>query len=117
MLLPHVLDRTILIRATADTVFGYFTDSARWASWWGAGSSIDPRPGGPLVIRYPDGTEVLGEVLDMSKPSVEAIREQVKRILTEPSFTAGAGRLQTDLLASPSPADIVPVLEKLAGIQ
>lgn len=68
MLLPHVLDRTIEIRATPDTVFGYFTDSARWASWWGAGSSIDPRPGGPLVIRYPDGTEVRGEVLDINPP-------------------------------------------------
>ena len=31
MLLPHVLDRTIEIRAMPDRVFGYFTDSARWA--------------------------------------------------------------------------------------
>ena len=25
----------------------YFTDNTRWAAWWGPGSTIDPRPGGP----------------------------------------------------------------------
>ena len=43
---PHLLDRTVDIGAPADVVFGYFTDSALWAAWWGAGSAIDPRPGG-----------------------------------------------------------------------
>ena len=29
--LPHTLERNILIRASRDTVFRYFTDSQRWA--------------------------------------------------------------------------------------
>ena len=36
----------VRIEADRETVFRYFTDSGRWAAWWGAGSTIDPRPGG-----------------------------------------------------------------------
>lgn len=66
--LPHVLTREIVIRATRETVFRFFTDPARWASWWGAGSTIDPRPGGALLIRYPGGVEAAGEVLELERP-------------------------------------------------
>jgi uncharacterized protein YndB with AHSA1/START domain len=66
--LAHSLDRTIVIRATRETVFRYFTDPARWARWWGAGSTIDPTPGGRVQIRYPDGTEVSGEVVEIASP-------------------------------------------------
>ena len=44
--LQHNLTRTIRIRAAREIVFGYFTDSARWANWWGAGSTIEAHPGG-----------------------------------------------------------------------
>jgi len=67
--LPHRLERTLLIHARPSTVFRFFTDSARWASWWGTGSSIDPTPGGQLRIRYPNGIEARGEVLDIQPPS------------------------------------------------
>jgi uncharacterized protein YndB with AHSA1/START domain len=66
--LPHRLDRTITINATRDTVFRFFTDSARWASWWGAGSAIDARPGGAVRIVYPGGVEVTGQVLELASP-------------------------------------------------
>jgi len=36
----HKLDRSIFIHAKPDTVFGFFQDNARWASWWGAGSTM-----------------------------------------------------------------------------
>jgi len=66
--LPHQLERTLLIKAKPETVFRYFTDSARWAKWWGAGSAIDATPGGRMSIRYPDGAEALGEVLEVLPP-------------------------------------------------
>ena len=66
--LPHHLDRTVVIEAPREIVFRFFTDQTRWAAWWGAGSTIDPKPGGALLIRYPDGSEVLGEVLDVDAP-------------------------------------------------
>ena len=66
--LTHTLDRAISIRADRESVFRFFTDAARWASWWGAGSSIEPRPGGRVLIRYPGGTEVSGEVVEIDEP-------------------------------------------------
>lgn len=67
--LDHRLDRTLVIGAPQAAVFRYFTDPARWAAWWGAGSTIDPRPGGRVFIRYPEGTEAVGEVLEIDAPS------------------------------------------------
>ena len=66
--LPFHLNRTVLIKAKPETVFRFFTDSARWAGWWGAGSTIDPRPGGKMYIRHPNGIETLGEVLEVHEP-------------------------------------------------
>ncbi len=66
--LPHRLDRTVVIRADRDIVFRYFTDSTRWAAWWGAGSTIDPKPGGRVYIRYANGVEALGEVTETKAP-------------------------------------------------
>jgi uncharacterized protein YndB with AHSA1/START domain len=66
--LDHRLDRTIVINAPRESVFLYFIDSAHWARWWGAGSTIDSRPGGKVYIKYPEGTEVAGEVLEVKPP-------------------------------------------------
>lgn len=66
--LPHSLDRTVIIRAERPVVFRYFTDNSRWANWWGAGSTIDPKPGGKIYIRYPNGIEAMGEVKDVEAP-------------------------------------------------
>ena len=63
--LPYRLDRTVVIQAKPETVFRFFTDSARWASWWGAGSTIDARPGGKVYIRHANGIESAGEVLEV----------------------------------------------------
>lgn len=67
--LPHELSRTVLVRATPATVFKYFTDSTRWAAFWGTGSSIDETVGGKVVIRFPDGTKVVGEVMEIAAPN------------------------------------------------
>ena len=67
--LPHRLDRTVLIHAERNTVFRYFTDSARWAQWWGKGSTIEARPGGRLFVRHPNGIESAGEVLEIDPPA------------------------------------------------
>jgi uncharacterized protein YndB with AHSA1/START domain len=66
--LPYRLDRTVVISAKPETVFRFFTDSARWASWWGVGSTIDAKPGGKVYIRHPNGIESLGEVLEVDHP-------------------------------------------------
>ena len=65
--LPNTLDRTILICAKRATVFRYFTDSARFADWWGKGSQIEGKPGGALRIVFPGGTiTASGKVLELT---------------------------------------------------
>jgi uncharacterized protein YndB with AHSA1/START domain len=66
--LTHTLDRRVVIRARPETVFRYFTESECWASWWGAGSTIEPRMGGKVFIRYPNGIEAGGQVLELDPP-------------------------------------------------
>ncbi len=84
----------------------------------GASASAD---GGVSSARYPlapvTGAFVTGhgagEVMDLSRPSAAAIKDQVTRVLTDPSFRAGAQRLREDLAVSPTPAAIVSTLENL----
>ena len=64
--LEHVLDREVTIAARRETVFRYFTDSERFAAWWGAGSRIEPRPGGAVMIRFPNGVVAGGEVVEIA---------------------------------------------------
>ncbi len=66
--LPHQLNRTVEIQASRETVFRFFTDSSRWAKWWGAGSSIEAHLGGKVLICNPGGVETLGEVLEITPP-------------------------------------------------
>jgi len=63
--LEFSLEREIVIRAPRATVYRFFTDSARWAKWWGEGSTIDGRVGGALKIVYPGGSLASGEVLEL----------------------------------------------------
>ncbi len=65
MNLPFAVDRSIYIEADLDTVFSFFTDSARWAVWWGPGSTVDPRVGGAILIRHSNGFESTGEILEI----------------------------------------------------
>lgn len=94
--LAHRLDRTIVINAPREAVFRYFTDSAHWAMWWGAGSTIDARPGGKMYIKYPEGTEVAGEVLEVKPP--ERIVFTYGYVKGEP-FPAGGSRVTIQLAA------------------
>jgi uncharacterized protein YndB with AHSA1/START domain len=66
--LKYKIERTVEIGASRETVFRYFTDSARWAKWWGAGSSIEPHAGGKVYIRHPNAVEMVGQVVEIVPP-------------------------------------------------
>jgi uncharacterized protein YndB with AHSA1/START domain len=68
MNLPYSLTRTVVIEAPRDIVFGFFTRSEQWATWWGKGSTIDAQPGGALRIVYPNAVEASGQVLEVAAP-------------------------------------------------
>jgi len=63
--LAFSVPRTLVIRAPRPLVFRFFTDTARWARWWGEGSSIQGRVGGAVRIVYPGGTVASGQVLEL----------------------------------------------------
>ena len=65
---PEIV-RRIEIAARRETVFRYFTDSARFAACWGEGSSVDPRTGGRVVIRYPNGERASGVFREIVPPA------------------------------------------------
>jgi uncharacterized protein YndB with AHSA1/START domain len=67
-LLNYKVERTVEIQASCETVFSFFTDSGRWAKWWGAGSAIEPHAGGRVYIRHPNAVEVVGEVIEIVPP-------------------------------------------------
>lgn len=67
--LSYRIDRDLLIKATPEIVFAFLTETPRWAAWWGAGSEIDPRPGGRMKICYPGGREATGEIIEVIPPT------------------------------------------------
>jgi uncharacterized protein YndB with AHSA1/START domain len=100
MTLAFSLDRTVEIRARRSTVFGFFTDPARWARWWGAGSTIDPVIGGAVLIVYPGGERVSGVVREL---------EPDRRLVFSYGYEA-AGRL-----IAPGGSLVTITLEDLPG--
>ena len=64
-----VFERSVVIHAARETVFSHFTDSERFATWWGAGSTIESSPGGRVHIRYPNGVIAGGEVVSIEPGS------------------------------------------------
>ena len=76
--LDFVLDRTVTIAARRETVFRYFTDSERFAAWWGEGSTIDPRPGGSVHIRYPNGVVAGGEVVEIAPAGAHRLQLRLR---------------------------------------
>jgi len=76
-----------------------------------------------LPIRHADlwvrgsRMEAVGAGLSMHAPSVtaESARAAVRRLLDEPTFAVGAGRLRAEMLATPSPNEAVAEIERLVG--
>ncbi|MEU6021878.1 nucleotide disphospho-sugar-binding domain-containing protein [Micromonospora sp. NPDC047134] len=56
-----------------------------------------------------------GLALDVQEFSVPALADTLGRLLTEPTFAAGAERLAREAAQAPSPAELVGTLEKLTA--
>jgi uncharacterized protein YndB with AHSA1/START domain len=64
------IELTTHVLARPATVLSFFTDPARFAAWFGAGSTIDPVPGGRFRVRYPGGQAAAGEVVELGPTRV-----------------------------------------------
>jgi glycosyltransferase len=69
---------------------------------------------GPALSRYVTETGA-GLILDVSKPNVDEMRGQISRVLTEPSFRDGVTKMYDELVATPSPVELVPILERMVA--
>jgi uncharacterized protein YndB with AHSA1/START domain len=61
-----VLEHDVLVTASPETVFSYFTDPAKLVRWMGDEATLDPRPGGVCRIAFGRGASVaLGEFVEV----------------------------------------------------
>ncbi|MFF5448598.1 activator-dependent family glycosyltransferase [Streptomyces sp. NPDC012888] len=56
-----------------------------------------------------------GLCLPAHELTVDGLRTAVLRLLEEPSFTEAAAKVRDEILAEPSPNDVVPVLERMTA--
>jgi uncharacterized protein YndB with AHSA1/START domain len=64
----------VRIDATLEAVWEALTDPQELAAWFGADGTIDPRSGGAVRFRWPDGTERRGLVIELVPPRRLAFR-------------------------------------------
>jgi len=62
------LEVSIHIAARPETVFAYFTDPGRYASWMGSDATLEPVPGGVYRVLMRDGVEAVGRFLEVEPP-------------------------------------------------
>jgi uncharacterized protein YndB with AHSA1/START domain len=60
-----VVEVSVTVAARVATVFRFLSDPERFRRWMGAGSTIDPVPGGRLEVMYPTGDVAVGEVVTL----------------------------------------------------
>jgi uncharacterized protein YndB with AHSA1/START domain len=68
------VQRVVVLDATPDVVWETITRSEELAAWFGADADVDPRPGGPVRFRWPDGSERRGVVEVARRPRRFAFR-------------------------------------------
>jgi uncharacterized protein YndB with AHSA1/START domain len=63
-----VLEVSVLIAASPETVFAYFTDPERYVEWMGSAATLDPVPGGVYRVHMRDGVQAVGRFLEVDPP-------------------------------------------------
>ncbi|MEU6077423.1 nucleotide disphospho-sugar-binding domain-containing protein [Micromonospora sp. NPDC047074] len=76
----------------------------------GEAMSATKHAASPVTVRHVTARQA-GMVLDIGRPSVDAIRDQITRVLTDQTFQDGAASVHADYLAAPSPSEAVALLE------
>jgi uncharacterized protein YndB with AHSA1/START domain len=66
--LSEPVEVSVLISATPETVFAYFTDPARYVRWMGSQAELDPVPGGAYRVFMREGVEAAGEFVAVDPP-------------------------------------------------
>jgi glycosyltransferase (activator-dependent family) len=75
-------------------------------------TSLPENDDAPLVARRV-AERGAGLMIPMNQATGAEVRRQVEQLLGDPAFTEGAARLREEILALPSPNELVPELERL----
>ncbi|MER6362663.1 activator-dependent family glycosyltransferase [Kitasatospora sp. NPDC001527] len=78
-----------------------FMAPIRFADWWNKATALEDAG--------------IGIHTHARELTAQAVREGIERLLGDPSFKENAERVRAEIQATPSPADLVPVLEKLTA--
>lgn len=97
--MSFVVERSVVIATTRATVWSFFSQPARFAEWWGPGSVIEDRPGGAMLIRYPNGETASGQVVEVVAP--ERIVFTYGYQAAGKSIAPGASRVEVTLAEHP----------------
>jgi uncharacterized protein YndB with AHSA1/START domain len=61
--------REIRIEARPETIFPFFTDPAEMTRWMGRSATLDPRPGGALIVDVTGRDAARGEFVEVTPPT------------------------------------------------
>jgi uncharacterized protein YndB with AHSA1/START domain len=61
--------REVRIAASPETVFTFFTDPVKLASWKGRSADLDPRPGGIFLVDFNGRDVAEGEFVELDPPN------------------------------------------------
>jgi uncharacterized protein YndB with AHSA1/START domain len=60
-----VIEQTVHIAASPETVWRYWTDPERMRDWWGVSAQLDPRKGGEYRVTMAQGATMIGEYVEL----------------------------------------------------
>jgi uncharacterized protein YndB with AHSA1/START domain len=60
-----VIEQTVHIAASPETVWRYWTDPDRMSDWWGVSAQLDPRTGGQCRVTMAQGPTMVGEYVEL----------------------------------------------------
>ena len=104
--------RQVTLDAPRSEVWRAITDPAHLEAWFGAGVELDPRPGAPITVRWPDGSTSRGSVELVEPPgrfafrwrSISAVPVSACRSANRPAWSSRSSPSTVGGPWSPSPS-------------
>jgi len=93
-----VVEQTVRIEASPQTVWRYWTDPERLCAWWGAVAEVDPQPGGVCRIDMGEDRPVmLGEYVELEPFERLVFTFGWEEAAGAPSIAPGSTRVEITL--------------------
>ena len=64
----ETIEWEVIVAAPPELVWQFWADPARLVRWMGTEATLEPRPGGDIVVRYGNGAVMRGEIVEVDPP-------------------------------------------------